>query len=226
MANTYTVTVTLDDYTLGKLKAGGYSLQVFKGVKGNPNTGQPTLWFAVTEFSSSVKLTWTEQYGGYVDNQTLANGVVVDISSAKPMDLGNLMTLNADGSTTVTANGQAGQIDIVSLQNDEWLCGMTQSLNGNAPTAICAFPLYGNQGDLMEPYETVVLMFDSAQVATGTVVEEAVSASVSILLSGSSPTATVAYDMNTSWANTNNDPYVTINPMNLALAPVLIVPRS
>ena len=81
MANSYGITVTLDSYTLGKLQAGNYSLQVFKGAKGNQSTALPTLWFSVSQFSSTVALNWTEQYGAYVDNQTVADGVVVDISS-------------------------------------------------------------------------------------------------------------------------------------------------
>jgi hypothetical protein len=226
MANSYGITVTLDSYTLGKLQAGNYSLQVFKGAKGNQSTALPTLWFSVSQFSSTVALNWTEQYGAYVDNQTVADGVVVDISSEKAMNLGDLMTLLSDGDTNVTTTGgRDGAITVFSQQTTEWLCGMTQSMNGSAPTPICAFPLFGSQADLMEPYETVVLMFASAQVATGTVVEEAISSSITVTLSGSAPTITVAFDMNLGW-NSGGNPAAIVNPLPINLAEVLIVPLS
>lgn len=224
MANSYQISVGLDDYTLGKLQAGNYSLQVFKGAKGNQSSALPTLWFSVTQFSSSVALNWTEQYGAYVSNQTVASGVVVDISSSQSINLGSLMTLLNDGQTTVsTTGGVPGAITVFSQQTNEWLCGMTQSMNGSAPTAICAFPLFGSQADLMEPYETVVLMFASAQVATGTVVEEAISSSVTITLSGGAPTVGVSFDMNAGWS-TNGNPYAIVNPLPINLAETLIVP--
>ncbi|MFB9845027.1 hypothetical protein [Mucilaginibacter ginsenosidivorans] len=226
MANSYGITVALDSYTLGKLQAGNYSLQVFKGAKGNQSTALPTLWFSVTEFSATVSLKWTEQYGAFVDNQTIANGVVVDISSSKAMNLGDLMTLLSDGDTNVTTTGgRDGAITVFSQQSNEWICGMTQSMNGSAPTPICAFPLFGSQADLMEPYETVVLMFASGQVATGTVVEEAISSSVTITLSGAAPSVAVAFDMNLGW-NTSGNPYAVVNPLPINLAETLIVPIS
>lgn len=226
MANSYGITVSIDSYTLGKLQAGNYSLQVFKGAKGNQTTALPTLWFAVSQFSSTVSLKWTEQYGAYVDNQTVADGVVVDISSAKSMNLGDLMTLLSDGDTSVsTTGGRSGAITVFSQQQTEWLCGMTQSMNGSAPTPICAFPLYGSQADLMEPYETVVLMFASGQVATGTVVEEAISSSITLTLSGAAPTIAVSFDMNLGWDG-NGNPNATVNPLPINLAEVLIVPAT
>lgn len=226
MATNYSISISLDDTTLSDLQQNGYALQVFKGAKGNSTSACPTVWTSVTKFSSDVTISWVENYGAYVDNQTVANGVVVNIGSFQPMDLGDTMTLAADGSTSVSTVGTSGAISIVNEQQSEWLCGMTQSANGSAPTATCAFPLFGaGSVDLMEPYESLVLVFASAPVATGTVVEEALSSSVTVTLSGSETEVALSFDMNTGW-DTNGNPYAKVNPDPINLAQTLIVPIS
>jgi hypothetical protein len=222
MATTYQVTISLDDTTLKALKAG-WQLQAFKGVKGS-QTGRPVVWYSVDEFSNKVTLSWNEQYGAYVSNQKLINAVTVDISSQKDLDLGTKMVLDTDGSTSLTTIGaKTGSVVVQSQKDTEWICGMTQSVNGQEPTATCAFPLYGHTLDIMMPYESVVLLFASSQVDTGTVVEEALSSSVTITLSGGQPNINLIFDMNTGW-NTSGNPYAKVNPNPIDLAAELIIP--
>jgi hypothetical protein len=223
MANTYSITINLDDDTLDALYKSKWQLQAYKGVKGNPDTGKPTVWFKVNEFSRVVTLNWSEQFGGYVDSQSLTNGVIVNCANSTDMNLGENLTLNENGTIVTTSGGQLGAISIHSLKDTEWLCGVSQAVNGQT-SPICAFPLFGHSTDVMAPYETVVLVFSQAQVDTGTVVEEVISQSVQIVLSGTNTTATLAYVINKGWQISNKDVNISINENPINLAQTLIIP--
>ncbi len=227
MATTYKVQVKLDDTTLSALNAQQLQLQVFKGVKSSssPASAASTVWIAFDTFSSVVDISWQETFGGYIVNKEPITGATVQIGNQKNMDLGTVMTLNPDGTTTLsTNNGVSGAVVISNKQDvGGWFCGMTQSVNGGAPTAICSFPLNGNFSDIMMPYESLVLVFASPQVSTGTVVEETISQSVTVTLSGGTPSAVLAFDINKGW-NTNGNPYAVINTSSINLASTLIVP--
>jgi hypothetical protein len=227
MATNFQIQVALDNATLAVL-ATGWQLQVYKGVKSSTPGGLPTIWFTVETFSNQMALNWAEQFGGYVSDQTVANGVVVNASSQQSMDLGDLMTLESDGQTEVsTDGGVVGAITIGSQKTSEWTCGMTQSMNGSVPTAICAFPLYGAADDIMEPYECIVLLFASSQTTTGTVVEEAITSSATVTLSGTTANVALSFDINSGWAAAiPGDPSVAFNPPNVDLAEILIIPGS
>jgi len=222
MAN-YSIQIAFNDVTLTALKQNGWQLRAFKGVKG-PQGGIPTLWFSINEFSSTASISWEDEYGAYVDNKQLNSGVQVDISSNQPIDAGDVMTLNDDGRTSISTNGgMANAFTIYNAKQEEWLCGITQSANGNPPSSICAFNLYGSSMDIMEPYEKVVLLFATSQMDTGTVVEEAESASVEIVLSLDNPSVQLAFDINKSW-DTKGNPNVSFNPLPIDLASKLIIP--
>jgi hypothetical protein len=217
MATTYQISINLNDETLSALKEGSWQLQAFKGVKSTSTQLYPTVWFNVTDFSTNVVLSWQEQYGGYVNNQTLSHGITVDVSSQQPMNFGDLMTLNTDGSTQVSTRGLSGAVSIYNTIDKLWHCGVTQSMNGEEPTPICAFPLYGNTTNIMAPYEKVILVFAQNPIDTGTVVKEAISASLSITLSGTTPGISVSFDINKSWdTKGQTNATVNLNPINLA----------
>lgn len=220
----YKISISLDDATLHALDEGGWQLQAFKGVKG-AGAGKPLLWYALSEFSSKVELKWGEQFGGYVANQKLLAGATVDISSYRTMDPGQRMSLNPDGTTSIsTVGGKKDAFTFYNAKKEEWTCGISQSVNGSNPSPLCAFHLYGLTFDFIEPYEKIVLVFASTQVDTGTVVEEALAASVEILLSPEQPNIGLGFNINQSW-DTGGSQYIKVNPEPIALAPVLIVPR-
>lgn len=221
----YNISISLSDKTLQALYKSGWQLQVFKGVKG-AGAGKPILWYALTEFSSKIALKWGEQFGGYVSNQRLVSGVTVDVSSYRQMEPGQRMTLNPDGTTAVsTLGGKSGAFTFHNAKKEEWLCGITQSVNGSQPSPLCAFHLYGLTFDFMEPYEKIVLVFASTPVDTGTVIEEALAASVEIVLSPDQPNIELGFDMNESW-DSKGSQYVKVHPEPIQLASALIIPWS
>jgi hypothetical protein len=223
----YKVQVELNDETLMALKSGKFQMQAYKGVK-TANTGGalPTVWFALDEFSSTLAISWKQLFAGYFSNTPVKMGVTVDISTKKNMEPGNLITLQEDGSASVsTSGGVPDAFAFESKMRNVWTCGLLTPVNGSPGTPICAFPQYGAVGNLMEPYEKVLLLFTQKQLDTGSVVQTAISKSVSIIMSPSEKNITVGFDINTGW-DTHGNPQVKQNPASFDLAPDLIVPSA
>lgn len=220
----YSIHVELSNESLSTLTTNKWQLQAFKGVKSS-GTGKPTLWQDITTFSNKNKVEWEDKYAGYVDNIKISKGTTIDVSSNnQPMDPGEKLVLNPDGTTTVTTNdAMANAFTFYNAKGEEWVCGIAQYAN-NAYSPICVFDLYGHTEDFIEPYDKVVLVFSTAQVDTGSVVEEALSASIELTLSPSAPAITVGYDINTSW-DTKGNPYAKVNPLPVNLAAILIIPQ-
>jgi hypothetical protein len=225
MAESYSITIDLNDpNTLQFLK--GKSLRVYKSVRTGA-TGLPVVWFSQSVFGHTVSLGWTEQYAGYVSDlgNPVAGMTIKDVSS-EPMDLGQVLTAQDDGDVDVSNKGVKGAITVKNLGSRDWMCGMGQEVNGElAP--ICAFDL-GGQGEqvIMEPYEKVLLVFESsAQMNTGTVIAEAISASLTVELDGQNTSRTVVFRKSTGWT-TNTAGWATQNDSDLTLADALIVPNA
>lgn len=224
---TYSITIDLDEETLAAFKNNNFQMQVYKGVKTSGPVGAlPTVWFDVDTFSSKVKVSWEEKFGGYFSNTQVRNGVVVDISTQKPMEPKNVITLSNSGSASVsTEGGVPGAFAFKSEQDSEWTSGLLSKNSKGEFAPICAFPQYGSVGNIMIPYQKVLILFTQAQLDTGAVVETALSTSVSIILSTQGPTANVAYNINKGW-DTKGNIQASANPQNFALAPDLIVPSA
>ncbi len=222
----YSVNINLDSTTLAALQNGKYQMQVYKGVKSSGPAGAlPTVWFSVNEFSNQVNVSWKEEFGGYFSDTKTRSGVKVNISTHDAMGPGDIITLAADGSASVASGGPAGEFSFDSKQTTEWTSGLLSKDQNGKYAPICAFPQFGAVGNIMEPYEKVLILFTQAQLDTGAVVETAISASVSVILSTSVPTASLDFSINSGW-NTNNNPQASTNPANFQLAPELIIPSA
>lgn len=222
----YEVDINLDNDTLDAL-AQGFQMQVFKGVKSANSKGAlPTVWYTIEEFSSTVKSSWSETYGGYFSDTNIREGVTVDISTQQPMNPGDVITLSESGSASVsTSGGVEGAFSFDSKKETTWTSGLLVAPEGQKLAPVCAFPQYGAVGNIIAPYEKVLILFTQKQLDTGAVVETAVSKSISIILSTQTPKVTVGFNINTGW-DTKGNPQAKENPMNFALAPDLIVPAA
>lgn len=222
----YSVNIALDSATLTALSNGNYQMQVFKGAQSPAaSAGQPVVWFALSQFSSTVNISWTDSYGGFFSNTIPEPGAVVTIATSSPMNLGDIFTLQATGQGALTSGGPATAYSFESLEQTEWSCGLTTAACGGQPTAICAFPQYSTIDNLIEPYEMVLVVFTQTPVNTGSVVQTAVSTSVSIVLAPSEPNCSVSFDINKGW-DIGDQANVAVNPPNFELAPALIIPPA
>ncbi len=223
----YQVIVNLDNETLQALSNGRFQMQAYKGVKTASAGGAlPTVWFTLDKFSSTLKVSWSESFGGYFSDTPVKQGVQVDISTQSAMSPGDVITLNQDGSSSVsTTGGIPDTYAFKSEKNETWTCGLLTAANSDAPTPICAFPQYGAVGNLIEPYQKVLLLFTQKQLDTGAVVQTAVSKSISIIMSPSETSIQVGFNINTGW-DTGGNPQAKQNPANFEMAPDLIIPSA
>ena len=223
----YTVSIDLDSSTLTALKNGGFSMHAFKGVKTSSpgSSALPTLWFQQDRFSSTVDISWADTFGGYFSATDIKENAVVKISTEDLMNLGDILTLQENGGSAKTSGGVSTAYNFKSDKTETWTCGLTTSAKGGEATPICAFPQYGAVANVLMPYDKVLLLFTQEQQDTGSVLQTAVSSSISIIMSPQVPDIGVAFDINTGW-NTRSQPQAVSNPVNFDMAPDLIVPLS
>lgn len=223
---TYQVNIALDSNTLAALNNGGYQMQVYKGARSSAHkAGFPVVWFTLSEFSPNVSLNWTTDYGGYFSDTIAEPEATVVLSTASPMELGEVFTLNSDGSGTLSSGGLDTAYSFESLIPEQRTCGLTATSPGGQISPICAFPQYASIENILEPYEMILVLFTQTPLNTGSVVQTAVSKSVSMILSPSVPSLDVSFDIETSW-NTGGSLYAKANPANFELAPALIIPPA
>ncbi|GBF84352.1 hypothetical protein [Aphanothece sacrum] len=226
---TYTVSIALDNETLTALNNGTWQMQVYKGCKSpNASAALPTVWYTVpkTKFSNEIKTSWHTPYGGYFSNTSVTAGTTVNTSTNQPMSPGDVITLNANGSASVsTSGGVSGAFSFLSQKTETWTCGLLVTPKGGEASPICAFPQYGAAGNLIQPYEKVLILFTQAQLNIGAVVQTSLTKSVSCVLSTSQPKISVAFNINSGW-NTMGNPQAKQNPIQFDLAADLIIPLA
>ncbi len=218
MAN-YSIDLQMDSATVNSLKSGGYSLYAFKAVRTAP-TAQPTVWFSTTTYETNTSLSWQENYQGYDSTSAIVPGGTIVASNFVTFDVDETMTIASDGTLTVASGGVPNSMAVVNNSSSPYTTGISQEdPNGNyAP--LCAFNLNG--GGMVvtfTPVEKVLLMFATAVIDTGSVIEQAFSQGALIDLTGT-PSRTVSFAANDGWAP---EPYVTIIPPLSPLDPLLIV---
>ena len=121
----------------------------------------------------------------------------IDASYATDINLGQMLNVVAGGTGAVVDGGPATAISIQNTTATPFTCGISEMTAGSAKP-LCAFPLYGNQMDVMAPIEKVLLMFSTTPINTGTVIEQAYSSGIFIDLTSAQQRA-VKFDINNGW---------------------------
>lgn len=223
MATTYTVNITMDQNTVNQLYNNGYSLYAFKAVGSSNPSAQPTVWVQTKVFSLNTTVTWQEQYGAYTSLQTtLADKTQIVASASYPINLNNtLQVTSPTGTGSVVTTGIASAIEIQNMTDTQFTCGISQT-SSSGQNILCAIPLFGNNIDVIQPIEQVLLTFATQAVNTGTVIYQAFAPALLIDMTGApSGTRTVSYDINTNW-KANTQSWAASYPASTQLAPLLI----
>jgi hypothetical protein len=197
-ATNYSVMITMSAATVQALLAGNYYLYGFKAVQATQGGGAPLVWFQTQGYSASTNVAWTEQYQAYTStSQIIPNGQIT-ASFSTDIDLGQTLQVQAGGIGQVVNGGPSTAISILNQTSTQFTCGISQTQNGvSAP--LCAFPLYGNQMDVIVPIEKVLLMFSTLPVNTGTVIYQAYSSGILVDLTASNQRS-VGFDINAGWS--------------------------
>lgn len=223
MATTYNVNITMDQNTVSQLYNNGYNLYAFKAVgSSNPNA-QPTVWVQTKTFSLNTQVTWQEQFGAYTSLQTtLADNTQILASATYPIDFSNTLKVTSPtGTGEVVTTGIRTAIQIQNMTDTQFTCGIAQT-SSSGQNILCAVPLFGNNIDVIQPIETVLLTFATQAVNTGTVIYQAFAPAILIDMTGApNNTRTVSYDINRNWKG-NTQAWTTQYPASTQLAPLLI----
>jgi hypothetical protein len=137
------------------------------------------------------------------------------------MTLGQTLNVTGkSGTGNVTTNGISGAISITNQTTSQLTTGISQQNPMGRSTSMCAFPLFGNNRDVIAPIEQVALMFANQKVDTGTVIYQAFGPGIFIDLT-SDPEREVSYDINQGWS-WNGQAWAQTIPSNADLVPFLI----
>lgn len=215
----YQINIQMTDATINGLQQDGFNLYGFKAVQGPPS-GRPLVWFATNLFSEKTVVQWTESYQAYTSNVgQLAPQTVVTASASYDVELGQMLNVtNPQGTGAVSQGPDTQAIAIYNQTATPFTCGISQKQGNGSYSPLCAFPLPGQDEDLIVPIELVFLMFSTHPVNTGTVIEQSYSPGVLVDLTGSTQ-QTVIYDLNQGWTP---QPGVKVIPPNTSLIPLLI----
>jgi len=200
-ATQYEIDITMDDTTVNALVGGNYNLYGFKAVQTTQSGGAPLVWFTLpdTGYSALTQLMWSVQYEAYTSHSSIIPSGQVKASFTAPIALGQTLEVEAAGIGPVKNGGTAQAISLLNTTNTQFTCGIAQHSADGSNNPMCAFPLYGEQLDVIVPIEKVLLMFSSVPINTGTVIEQAYGPAILIDLTSASLRA-VSYDINDGWS--------------------------
>jgi hypothetical protein len=227
-ASKYQVVINMDQNTVDTLFKEQFTLYAFKAVDG-PGNGMPLVWFSTRVFGLNTKIEWTESYQVFTSrNAQIAVMTQVSVDNDYPAELGTLLTVDSPtGTGTPTSGGPAGAITVLNTTSTQMSCGISQLQGDGTYAPLAVFPLFGSNEDEMVPVEKVFLMFASATINTGTVIEKSFSPGILIDLTGApadssgAATRAVTYELNNNWSAAKA-PWATVQPPNTELVPLLI----
>jgi hypothetical protein len=200
-ATSYEIDITMSAATVTALVNGNYNMYGFKAVQAAQGGGAPLVWFQLpnTGYSTLTKVMWAVQYQAYTSNSSIISGGEVDASFAAAIDLGQTLNVQAGGIGDVTSGGPAQAISVYNTTKTQFTCGISQEAADGSTNPMCAFPLYGQQLDVIAPIEKVLLTFSTLPVNTGTVIEQAYAPGILVDLTSSNQRS-VSYDINEGWS--------------------------
>jgi hypothetical protein len=198
-ADSYNITIKMDQPTVDALNKANFSLYAFKSVK-TSQSGYPLVWFKADSFGLNTTINWSENYGAYTAKyQEIPQGEISVINDY-PINLGNTLDVtDSSGTGKVNPAGTSGAISLNNTTKTPFLCGIG-TIADDTFTPNCAFDLFGMTKDIITPIEKVVLMFTTEQLNTGTVVEQAYTEAIQIDLT-KEPSRIIGYEINDSWNN-------------------------
>lgn len=197
---TYSISISMNQETVNDLSANNFVMYGFKAVR-TTAAGAPLVWFGTTSYGIDTDLNWEQRYQAYTSKSQIVPGGTVRATNAYDIDLDQtLVVVDKSGIGDVdTGAGTPRAISVLNQTDTQFTCGISEMQPTGAVTPLCAFPLFGNNLDVMAPVARVLLMFTTVAVNTGTVVYQAYSPGVLIDLTDVNSRA-IAYDINTGWS--------------------------
>lgn len=228
--NEYSVTIGMSEETVGDLLRSGNALQVFRVVQSSDKAGRPLLWRRQQEYSLRTLVHWSGELSAYTARDPIEDGREIRAGFHARVEVGDVLHVKAGGIGDVTTNGDPRAISVQNTTGTYFTCGIGGVMTGGA-AAFCAFPLYGNNRQVIRPVEKVALRFSTQEIMPGTVLGDRVRASrtsfgpVILIDLTAKPDREVSYDINKGWS-WGGFTWASQIPVGKDLVPLLIEPRS
>jgi len=224
--SSYSVTITIDDNSIRQLYASGYQLCCLLATQVGDASTLPLLWSTTKSYMETNVVSWPTTctvFTAAAPAGPLAAGDVVTAGWSTPMSLGQLLTVQATGTGTVSNDGEPGVFAVLNASTTGLLCGLAA-----AGLPLCALPLPGQTGQVVNSLPKIMLFFANGQLPPlGTAIDKWPGGRTAALLvdasQGNNPT--VGFNLNTGW-NYQQQGWGTPVPFTEALAPYLIVPEQ
>lgn len=217
----YTVTIDMSQQTVNDLSQNNFMLYGFKAVRSSV-PGAPLVWFQSNAYGIVTDLGWSQRFLAYTSTGQIVPGGRIRATNSYAAELGQTLEVTGtNGTGTVVQNGTQGAISIHNVTTTKFTTGISEEQPlGGGITPICAFPLFGNNLDVIAPIARILLMFSTTPVNTGTVVFQAYSPGLLIDLTGVQ-SREVSYDINKGWS-WGGGAWARQVPANADLVPLLI----
>lgn len=189
-------TIIMSTATVVALNTSGYSLLAFAAVRCSDDAAQPLLWTARREYGETTIVQAPRRFQAYTVAWPVPAGPVVPGYRAD-VALGQMLTVGESGTGAVTQGGTERAITIRNSSSRPFGCGISRVVDGR-PAPICRLPLYGRNGQVIEPVPTILLMFSTLEAVAGTPFDTAAGPGVLLDLL-TVRQAQVTYDINSGW---------------------------
>ena len=226
MATSYQVTVQLSADTLSKLSASGNVLYGLLATQTSDAAALPLVWLSQPKYSMSTLVEWSDAYRVYTSLSPLsvsAGPVFVGASAA--LQLGQLLDISTGGSPSQPLTGFPGVLAVHNATTTAYVTGVMQTAGGAPATPTCGLPLNGHEGLTLVPQAKLVLLFSSAQVATGQAVTQWLHTAYDAVLIDLTTVAqrSLTFDINAGWS-WGPGVWAEVKPFGTDLSNALIIP--
>lgn len=200
----YTINLTMQAATVQTLLGQGNVLVAMSAVRGRDLQALPLVWVLMPDYGEITLLQCSTTYAAYTAPRGIVAGKVVHPMAMLDAAPGDVVNAGA-GVLTAGGKGSAGAITIANTVKTPFTCGISQSVNGDPPAPVCAYPLNGGSWtQTIVPLPQVVLFFTSTPLTVGeafsaNIPDLALSPIVAVDLT-SHPTANVAFDLDRGWS--------------------------
>ncbi|MDQ3125487.1 MAG: hypothetical protein M3Q74_07760 [Pseudomonadota bacterium] len=224
-----TLTISLSSATVQALSAGNLALYGFAAVSYGPvltaavgyGGGYPLVWFRTPHCLQNTVVAVSDPDAAFISTTALSENAVVTMSASAAAAVGQTVQVAATGLLTTQASGQPGVISVVNQGPAPWTCGLAADA-GSGPAPICAFPLHGNNLDMIGPTRKVLVMFAVDKIPVGSVVSTAYAEGLFIDFQTETARA-VGFDIDQGWS-WDNGTWANVVPPQTDLGALLITP--
>jgi hypothetical protein len=217
------LTITINSASLQSLKAGGYRLYAMIAVSSSNKSGRPLIALSSDRYLANTSVGLGRDTEVYISQSPLADNKTVRVASSSPVSTGQMVTINTDGTISVSASGLPTTILIYNQVGGELTSGLSRMVS-DASTPVAGFDTAQGDTITVAPLDQMFLFFATSNYTPGTVLTVSLGQGVLVDFGAAPPTPAIAYDVAAGGWVKGNAAWAKIYPPGTALAPVLVVP--